>query len=258
MSRKIYILFVFFCFISCARDKTEDVSYDLIAHAGGSIDGHIYTNSVDAVARAIDNGYRFIELDLSFTADSILVASHAWSDFNKMSGNKENDAHIPTAEEFRNAKLHGKYRTMDAYEIDSVFKANKNLFFVTDKISDADVLERHFPDIKDRMVVEAFSYHDYVQLKRRGFYRVLYSCLAEDMVSVVLKHLLFHRLFPGEKVEWIALDTSAFDNGFFKFMNSVCDFNIALFTVNDTNVIPAKYLPKIKMIYTDSIIPLRH
>ena len=35
----------------------------LIAHAGGGIEGKVYTNSKEAVLNSLNNGYRFIELD---------------------------------------------------------------------------------------------------------------------------------------------------------------------------------------------------
>ena len=35
----------------------------LIAHAGGSIDGNVYTDSREAVEEAIKYGYKFIEID---------------------------------------------------------------------------------------------------------------------------------------------------------------------------------------------------
>lgn len=47
-----------------------------IAHALGGIDGHTYTNSVEALEHNLELGARFFEVDLSFTADGDLVCFH--------------------------------------------------------------------------------------------------------------------------------------------------------------------------------------
>lgn len=38
-----------------------------IAHAAGVVEGHVYTNSREALERALRDGYRFVELDLRKT-----------------------------------------------------------------------------------------------------------------------------------------------------------------------------------------------
>lgn len=253
MCRLLYILIISFL-VSCKR---EIVSFapDLIAHAGGNIDGFVYTNSFEALEQSIADGYRFIELDFQFTADSVLVAAHSWSEFNEQSGYSSMGDSAPCHNDFVSRRLHGLYKPLTARMIDSIFVANPNLFLVTDKVSDADVLESYFPRLKDRILVEAFSYDDYVELKQRGFYRVLYSCMAKDMYSSVVKHMLLHSLFPGDKIEWIALHTSAFDNNLFAIIDLLCNYNAAVFTVKDLHDIPQEYRSNVKMIYTDGIKP---
>ena len=49
----------------------------LIAHALGHIEGHTYTNSVEALEWSLARGARFFEVDLSFTADGDLVCFHS-------------------------------------------------------------------------------------------------------------------------------------------------------------------------------------
>ena len=51
----------------------------LIAHAGGAIDGHTYTNSKEALINALDKGFTYIELDLYETSDSNVVCLHSLS-----------------------------------------------------------------------------------------------------------------------------------------------------------------------------------
>jgi hypothetical protein len=49
-----------------------------IAHAGGSIDGAVYTNALAAFDRAYSRGFRRIEVDFETTSDGVLVCGHDW------------------------------------------------------------------------------------------------------------------------------------------------------------------------------------
>ena len=98
------------------------------------------------------------------------------------------------------------------------------------------------------MVVEAFSFQHYCRLKSQGYYRVLYSCMADDIMSTLLSTSI-------NDIEWMALHTSVFDNYLFKLVNHFKQFNIALFTINDIDTIPFEYREMVKMVYTDFLQP---
>src|SRR5210317_451008 len=49
-----------------------------IAHAGGSLNGQKYTNSLEALNLNYQKGHRFFEVDFSWTSDEGLVAIHDW------------------------------------------------------------------------------------------------------------------------------------------------------------------------------------
>lgn len=87
---------------SIIKDYPEQ---NYIAHGGGAIDGHIATNSLEAIDNAIAHGIKYIELDLQLTADSILVAAHDWNSFAGMTGFKSPDNRPPTLEEFQKCRI---------------------------------------------------------------------------------------------------------------------------------------------------------
>ena len=90
MMRILPFICSFLLSLSCSGGggyKSVDVS--MIAHAGGLVNGVIMTNSLEAIHSARDNGFKFIELDLSFTSDSVLVALHDWPEYNKAMGMPE-------------------------------------------------------------------------------------------------------------------------------------------------------------------------
>ena len=241
-----------------ACEKNEN-GYDviLIAHAGGTVDGATMTNSREALFAARDKGYKYIEFDLLYTADSVLVAAHSWAEYNAMLGLHERGEGAPTLAEFLSRQLPGGFTPLTANDINEFFLAHDSLFFVTDKVSDAGVLGEYFPKLKGRMVVEAFSYDDYQELLKEGYSCVTYSCLAEDVDVAPIKHLLFHWLFPGKKIECVALHTSAFEYDYLKILRALADFKIALFTVNNFSEIPEGVADEIIYIYTDSILPAK-
>ena len=248
MKRLLWLWVISLLFSCCKQEESKDFSPQLIAHAGGAIDSCVYTNSREAMELAFKKGFRFIEFDLLFTSDSVLVAAHSWSEFNRMTGCEDFGDSVPTYADFSSRKIHDRYTPLSAAGINEFFEPNDSLYLVTDKISDPDVLQRCFPNLKERMVVEAFSFQHYCQLKSRGYFRVLYSCMAQDLNATLFSSSL------GE-IEWFALHTSAFDNMVFKFINELCDFNIALFTVDDIDSVPEEHRADVKMIYTDFLEP---
>lgn len=254
--KQLLSLMIFLLLVSCAG-KEGYFSAELIAHAGGGGDVP-YTNSREALEKSIADGYRYIEFDLLFTADSVLVAAHDWNMFNKQTGYAHLGDTAPTFADFSSRRISGKYTPISAAEINTVFERDTTIFLVTDKLSSPELLARNFPNLKERMVVEAFSYDDYTSLRNEGYYRVLYSCLAVDLSEMLVKHLLLHPFFKGPKIEWFTMYVGALDNRAFRIIDTFADFNIALFTVNDFNHIPINKFSdvnKVKMIYTDKIKP---
>lgn len=240
--------------LSCVTQE-RCVKRELIAHAGGVLDGYVYTNSLEALRHAADNGYSYIEVDLIMSADSVLVAAHSWADFNRMTGNAHRGDSAMMLEQFVEQRIHGRYTPITAEMVNDFFLNDSSLFLVTDKMSDPAVLTEYFPDLKHRMVVEAFTYEHYQRLVDEGYFRVLYSCMAEDFSSAITKNLIFDRLFPGMRIEWVALHTSGFSYPMFKLLNRLRRFNIALFTVDNYNELYPWQLERVRMIYTNTLLP---
>ena len=133
-----------------------------IAHAGGHINGRKYTNSQEAIMNSIESGFQLIELDLIVTQDGKLVAAHDWANWTKRYCQKS----IPSFSQFMKHAPVGA-PPLDMKQIQFNFKANPNLYLVTDKI-------RHFELLKDflfpeRLIIEVFSLEDYQKALDIGF-----------------------------------------------------------------------------------------
>ncbi len=249
-----FIIIIILIAIACSKSNGNE-SINIIAHAGGAINGIPMTNSREALFSARDKGYKFIEFDLLFTADSMLVACHSWEEYNASIGEQEKGNSAPTLEEFLSRRLPENFTPLTATEINDFFQAHDSLYFVTDKVSDVRILNKFFPLLKKRMVVEAFNYKDYTELQEQGYAHVAYSCMADDIDIAPIKHLLFHWLFPGEKIECVALHTSALNYNYLKILHTLTKFRIALFTVNNLEEVPQKYINDISFLYTDYLLP---
>lgn len=256
MKRLPFILFALII-AACGGKKEVQPLPELIAHAGGGVDVP-YSNSREALEKSIAEGYRYIEFDLLFTADSVLVAAHDWELFNTQTGYAHKKDTAPMYADFSSRRIGGKYTPLSAAEINDVFENDTTIYLVTDKLSSPALLARNFPRIKKRMLVEAFTYNDYVALRNEGYHRVLYSCQASDLAESLIKHLLLHNLFNSPKIEWITMYVGELDNIAFRLIDALAAFNIALFTINSYDEIPHDKFSdvgRVKMIYTEEIKP---
>ena len=96
---------------------TSSKGEHLIAHAGGEIDGHIYTDAKEAYEQSVKKGMKFIEVDLLETTDGDFVAAHDWELFNTSIGAAERQGAPRSLEEVQAAKIYGKYSTLDERQI---------------------------------------------------------------------------------------------------------------------------------------------
>ena len=147
----------------------------LIAHAGGKIDGNVYTNSLEAIKASVDRGYKYIELDLvaTQTPPYKIVGAHDYLLLCKMVGKIDN-CNINTIDTKKDMIL-GKYTLLDDEKILDFFLKHEDLWLVTDKIDNFELLNQKFFKLKNRMIVEVFSLDKYKQAKRFGFAGVAYN-----------------------------------------------------------------------------------
>lgn len=139
---------------SCTRQ-------DYIAHAGGSVNWYRYSNSLEAVRNSLEHGVNYIELDLSVTSDSQLVAWHDW---------EFEWTEVPTHNLFMARKIYGLFTPIDFPRIDSIMDSNPRLTLVTDKISNPEIIDRWLYKYKKRVWVECFSDDDYFTLQKMGYH----------------------------------------------------------------------------------------
>ena len=192
----------------------------LIAHAGGAIDGNTYTNSKEAVMNAIDNEFRFIELDL-YTLEGDVVCSHDSSTY--------------------------KFKPiMTLREAVDIWQ-DRQFEFVVDKFSDPKILNQYFETNRAHVYVETYNIGEYRQLKQNGYVPML----SVGGVRGLLKYMVTS-IYCG-KVDWIVTyyQTPEYMLKIYKRLGT----QIAVYTVNDISYLNNHIGKDVDMVYTDYLTP---
>lgn len=240
-------------FPSPNEDVLSNPNY-YIAHATGAIDGRRYLNCEEALMQALDNGYKYVEIDLGLTNDSVLVCLHSWALFNKLTSNTltTNVGQPLSLEEFASRKIAGKYTPMSLERVIEISKRHP-FTIVTDKLSDAEMLNRFIPhDIRSHVMVEAFSISDYYNLKREGYVPMmsLYTFNYPD-----IKAFFTHDpLQKQEHIDWICVHSSS-NMGSLRMAKRLFNCKVALYTSNSPMFFKEHLGKEIDFIYTDNWNP---
>lgn len=225
----------------------------LIAHACGEIEGHRYTNCLEALHQSVQAGYRFIEIDLLLTKDGYLVAGHTWEDVWEMAGLKGKARPLSLAE-FKKLTLYGRYRVMDGEMVRSFFSEHPELILVTDKIGDGGVLKRTFHDIVDRVWVEVTPKH-YRSCRAQGFRHVLLSAQLANK-GKERKFLRALSRYGIHDLEWLVVSEQYVHRDIYRLLRDAYHIRLAVATVNDPAQIKAMLgRGDCDLIYTDSCRP---
>ena len=132
--------------------KLKNYNHKFIAHAGGGIESYIYTNSLEAVNKSINNGFKLIEIDLKETSDNIFVGIHNWSLFKNITNFEETSNKKLTLNEIKNLRINKKYKPITIEEINMIFSKNKDLYLVTDKTNNFEKINTDFNFKKNRSI----------------------------------------------------------------------------------------------------------
>ncbi|MGB3590287.1 MAG: sulfatase-like hydrolase/transferase [Nonlabens sp.] len=138
------------------KDYAQDVSR-FIAHAGGKIESHIYTNSLEALNKQYDQGFRLFELDIIQTLDQQYVAAHDWDTWKKQTGYEGTGA--VDLKTFKKSKIFNKFTPLDMKAINKWFTSHPDAILVTDKVGSPEKFAPQFVD-KSRLRMEVFNIKD--------------------------------------------------------------------------------------------------
>ncbi len=202
---------IFMVVVSCSEKppyRHQDEKY--IAHAGGGIDDHSYTNSLEAITASIRDGKKLIEIDLMETSDGHLVGAHHWSHFKSLTSGKpatEFDESPLALSEFKKRKILDKYTPVTLKEISALFAVHTHLVLVTDKTNNFELIKSEFHH-HERLIVETFGTENYVNaLKVGGFIPAMNTDLSPQDVKFIDDNHVGHVVTSTASLKNSRLDT---------------------------------------------------
>ena len=140
-------------------------NFKLIAHAGGEIDQHTYTNSLESINLSYNRGFKYIELDFLKTRDGHYVAAHDW---NKWVSFTEYKGKIPpTLENLKKYKILKKFTPLSIYDVNEWISKNPDITLVTDKVKSPKDFTNYF-NFKNQLLMEVFDYQAIIEAKELG------------------------------------------------------------------------------------------
>lgn len=230
-------------------DVLSDSRY-YIAHASGAIDGKTYLNCEEALLQSLDNGYKYVELDLGMTSDSILVCIHDWRAFRKYTKDSisSNGNQALPLEEFIQKRILGKYTPLTLEKTIEISHSHP-FTIVTDKISKAETLNRYFSQSRDQVMVEAFKLSDYHDLKHEGYVPMM-SLWSLNYLTL-LAVFTYYPLRYQEKIDWICVHSSSNMNCL-RIVKRLFHCKVAMYTSNSPSFFKEHLGREIDLIYTDN------
>jgi glycerophosphoryl diester phosphodiesterase len=150
----------------------------MIAHAGGGINGHNYSNSLEALEYSYQQGFRYFEIDFSWTSDAQLVCLHDWDkQFQKVFGHKiKQPLSLKDFEQLNEESktLHPCTEKTLAHWLNT----HSDAWVITDVKHDNIKAIKHiiqsYPEIKSQLIPQFYQPHEYQILKDMGFNKLIW------------------------------------------------------------------------------------
>lgn len=235
---------------SAQSDAKKDYAY--IIHAAGRYNGQVGTNSLDALENAYADGNRYIELDFNFTCDFRPVCIHDW---NHLAYSGFDGKNRPTRDEFSKNSVYGMFDSLTLESVADYMRKHEDLYIITDvkdlNIYFMGIIQREFPDLRKRFIVQVYSELEYDFARRMKFDKIIFSLYKLDwrkqydtdyLISFAKDHKLFGYTFNATLCE---------RDGYVENMLT-CKIPLFVHTVNDKKEQHKYFDMGITGIYTDN------
>ncbi|MFH2203956.1 MAG: sulfatase-like hydrolase/transferase [Elusimicrobiota bacterium] len=146
-----------------------------IAHAGGAVNGEIYTNSLEALEQSYhQRGHRFFELDFELAADGRYVLLHDWQKtYSRLFGRRDRVG----ADEFVKLKMRGGLTPLTPDALLRWLTAHPQAQIVTDVKNDnhraLNTLWRQNPELIGRFIAQIYRLSEYRKVRYLGYDRII-------------------------------------------------------------------------------------
>ena len=142
----------------------------LIAHAGGAIYGHKYTNSLEALDETYSKGTRFIELDLDWTSDGEMVLIHDWEYMSILLFGKSGQL---TLQEYSSKENLLGLTHLTFFELIDWLEEHKDTIIITDiktdNIKALKYIADEFPEYIQNFIPQVYNIEEYHKVVSLGY-----------------------------------------------------------------------------------------
>ncbi|AFS77251.1 glycerophosphoryl diester phosphodiesterase [Gottschalkia acidurici 9a] len=169
-------------FAQSKSDKIQPIN-PLVAHAGGSIYGFKYTNSLEALEESYKNGFNLIEIDFEWTSDGKVVAIHDWDSMAKRMLMSESKVY--SLYEFKNSKVFQDLTLMDLDDLAKWLETKKDVSIITDMKKDniefLKLISQDYKNIQDQIIPQVYSQGEYFPVKDMGYKDIILTLYKENI-----------------------------------------------------------------------------
>ena len=164
-----------------ARADGGDTRFQVhrIAHAGGGLGRTTYTNSYQALTANMEKGFRYFEIDFTFTSDDRLVCLHDWGDNFKRTFDFETDQRLSLEDFERLSKENKKFTNCTLHGLAEWMRQNPTAYIVTDvKDDNLKALKRiHevLPDADSRVIPQIYEPSNFNTARSMGFHQLIWT-----------------------------------------------------------------------------------
>jgi glycerophosphoryl diester phosphodiesterase len=202
----------------------------LVAHAAGGIDGHVYTNCLEALDHNYGLGMRYFEIDLDWTTDGHLVLIHGWGATFKewFQGAEQNKR--PSLAEFKMMPMKHGMTSMTMTDLYAWLENHKDASIITDVKSSANIdglqkISESAPD-RSRFIPQIYYCNEYEPAIKLGFNRVILTLYRTDvtkdeLLSFIKDHTLFAITMPMYRALEHDLATALDAEGIFVYVHTI-------------------------------------
>lgn len=201
---------------------------ELVAHAGGEINGRRYTNSYEALTESFYKGFAFFEIDLELTGDNQVVLLHDWDYIIKKLFRTRPG--VRTLAEFKKLAMPDGLTSLTFAEFADWLAAHPGTYAIIDtKHATLQILKKinaEYPQLRPRLIPQIYWFSQYQPVRRAGFPRIILSLYAsrysnQAVLGFVKQNPLWAVTLPAERAQTGTLPTALQRAGVFVYAHLV-------------------------------------
>ncbi|MDT8397627.1 MAG: glycerophosphodiester phosphodiesterase family protein [Pseudomonadales bacterium] len=225
---------------------------DVVSHGGGEIAGQIISNSLEALDASYLAGQRFIEVDLSWTADGHLVLIHDWGLFYQRFFSQP--VSIPDLETFRQLPMNFGLTQMTLTDLVAWMEAHKDVKIITDikerNLQGLAYLVEHASPVIRQFVPQFYSVDEYLPARQAGFQNLIFTLYRTSISDQALFDF-------AEKNPVVAITMPATRAINAETAQGLAQRGVAVYThtINQREIFGFVRRKGVKGIYSDSLLP---